>query len=169
MNESFLAAYEATMLAEGGYVLHNVPGDRGGMTYAGISRKSWPTWRGWIDIDAGSTPEAQDVRAFYKTHFWDPLRLDEVADKRVAGTIYDFAVNAGTGIATKLVQVVVGTTPDGRMGTVTLGAINAMPSERFIMAYALAKVARYREIIARDKTQLKFISGWLSRTLKGAA
>lgn len=165
----FLPAFEATMLAEGGYVLHNVPADRGGMTFAGISRKNWPQWRGWIDIDAGSTPEAQDVRAFYHEKFWLPLRMSEVADQKVAATIYDFAVNAGTGIAVKLAQIVVGTTPDGRMGPKTLAAINAMDSRLFILAYALAKVARYRDIIARDKTQLKFISGWLSRTLKGVA
>ena len=165
----FLPAYEATLLAEGGYVLHNVANDRGGMTYAGISRKAWPQWRGWIDVDAGTMPEAQDVRAFYRAQFWDALHLGEIVEQRVAATIYDFAVNAGTNVAVKLAQVVVGTTPDGRMGPVTMAAINRAPPDRFVMAYALAKVARYREIISRDKTQLKFISGWLARTLRSAA
>lgn len=165
----FLPAYEKTLLNEGGYVLHDVKDDRGGMTYAGISRRFWPNWRGWVDVDAGSVPEAQDVRAFYRAKFWDPLRLSEISEQEIAETLYDFAVNAGTGIAVKLAQIVVGTTPDGRIGPKTLAAINATDPRTFVLRYALAKVARYREIIARDKTQLKFINGWLSRVLKGVA
>ena len=37
----FLPAFESMILHEGGYVLHDVPGDRGGQTYTGISRKNW--------------------------------------------------------------------------------------------------------------------------------
>ncbi len=167
MTESFLAAYEATMLAEAGYVLHTVKHDRGGQTDAGIARNSWPKWRGWIDVDAGTTPGADDVRDFYFVNFWKPLGLDGVNNPRVAATIYDFAVNAGTGTAAKLAQLVVKTTPDGKLGPVTIGAINAMDPEKFILAYALAKVARYRDIVTRDRAQLKFLLGWINRTLKG--
>lgn len=165
----FLPAFEATMVAEGGYVLHNVAQDRGGMTFAGISRRAWPKWRGWVDVDAGGTPEAQDVRAFYRAHFWDVLRLEGVNDQRVAATIYDFGVNAGTAVAAKLAQIVVKATPDGKMGPVSLAAINSMVPDLFVLAYALAKIARYRDIVARDKTQIKFLLGWLARTLKSAA
>ena len=165
---SFLAAYEATMLAEGGYVLHEVKGDRGGQTYAGISRKAWPKWRGWVDIDLGNKPDAGDVREFYRQHFWEPLNLSTL-DPRVAATIYDFGVNAGVSTAAKLAQIVVGATPDGKIGPVTVSKIAAMDPEKFVLSYALAKVARYRDIVARDRVQMKFLLGWLSRTLKAAA
>jgi len=32
--------------------------------------------------------------------------------------------------------------------------------------YALAKIARYRDIVTRDRSQMKFLLGWLNRTLK---
>ena len=63
----------------------------------------------------------------------------------------------------------VGTTPDGRIGPKTLQALNEADPESFVLAYALAKVARYRDIVMRDRSQLKFLLGWINRTLKGVA
>ena len=49
----FLQAFESMIRNEGGYKLHSVEGDRGGMTYAGIARKRNPQWPGWAAIDRG--------------------------------------------------------------------------------------------------------------------
>ncbi len=166
---NFLPAFEAMILNEGGYVLHEVPGDRGGQTYAGIARNAWPQWSGWAQIDAGMTPSANTVRLFYLERFWQPLRLSDVADQRVAATLFDFAVNAGVKTAATLAQIVAGTTPDGALGPKTLAAINAADPEKFLLAYALAKIARYRDIVSRDRTQAKFLLGWINRALKVAA
>lgn len=165
---NFKAAFTNTMLNEGGYQLTNIPGDRGGMTYAGISRKMWPNWGGWVYIDAGATPPNDTVEAFYKQMFWDPLMLDHVAASAVSNNIYDFAVNAGVKTAAKLAQVAAKTTPDGVMGQKTLTAINIMSTELFILRFSLAKIARYRDIVAKDRSQIKFLMGWLNRTLDEA-
>ena len=165
----FLQAFEAMIVNEGGYVLHTVPGDRGGMTYAGISRRAHPDWTGWVDLDAGRRPEAERVRAMYKRLYWDRLRLDEVESQRIARTLFDFAVNAGPATAAKLAQVIVGATPDGVVGPRTLTALNTADPDRFALAYALAKIARYRDIVTRDRSQAKFLLGWINRTLKEAA
>ncbi len=42
----FIPCFEQTLTLEGGYKLHTVKGDRGGMTYAGISRVHHPNWPG---------------------------------------------------------------------------------------------------------------------------
>lgn len=165
----FLPAFERMILNEGGYVLHTVKGDRGGMTYAGIARNAWPKWPGWQVIDAGAEPDAQTVRSFYRANFWAPLKLDDVQSQSIAQTIFDFGVNAGTATAAKLAQVVVGVTPDGRIGPVSLAALNMTDPDAFAARYALAKIARYRDIVMRDRTQGKFLLGWINRTLKEAA
>jgi len=165
---NFKAAFTNTMLNEGGYKLTNIPGDRGGMTYAGISRKMWPNWGGWVYIDADTTPPNDLVEAFYKQAFWDPLMLDHVSASVVSSNIYDFAVNAGGKTAAKLAQVAARTTPDGVMGQKTLTAINTMSTEMFILRFSLAKIARYRDIVAKDRSQIKFLMGWLNRTLDEA-
>ncbi len=163
----FLPAFEKMILNEGGYKLHTVDGDRGGMTYAGIARNMQPGWAGWVIIDAGGVPQADLVRGFYRAHFWDVLRLGELADQRVAETLFDFAVNAGLVTAAKLAQLVVGVTPDGRFGAKTLQAINATDPALFEARFALAKLARYRDIVTRDRTQQKFLLGWVNRVLNG--
>lgn len=165
----FLQSFERTLINEGGYVLHNVKHDRGGQTYAGIARNAWPKWHGWKYIDNGDTPPAEAVHGFYRTNFWEPLRLTEVASQDVAHNVYDFAVNAGVATSAKLAQIVVGVTPDGRFGPKTLGAINAAQPDLFVARFALAKLARYEQIVSRDRTQGKFLLGWVRRVLKEAA
>ncbi len=165
----FLPAFERTLINEGGYKLTDIKDDRGGQTYAGIARNAWPRWAGWSYIDQGTTPPADMVRSFYKTNFWDPLGLTAINDQRVAHNLYDFAVNAGVGTAAKLAQIVVGTTPDGKIGQMTTAAINRHNPDLFIAQYAMAKLARYEQIVSRDRSQQKFLLGWVRRVLKEAA
>ena len=165
----FLPAFERMIVNEGGYVLHTVAGDRGGMTYAGIARNFHPSWQGWKVIDQGETPPAELVRQFYRSNFWAPLRLDEVEHQEVAGNLFDFGVNAGRGTAAKLAQLVVGVTPDGKVGAKTLSALNAIDPDLFVARYALAKIARYRDIVVKNRTQQRFLVGWLNRALKESA
>lgn len=162
----FRPAYERMIRDEGGYVLHNVPGDRGGQTYAGIARNMHPKWPGWTVIDSGGTPAAQLVHDFYRVLFWDDIKGDQIADQMVASDIFNFYVNTGRP-AKVLAQVVAGVTPDGTMGAQTIAAINSADPEKFILAYALAKITRYRDIVQRDRTQGKFLLGWINRTLNG--
>lgn len=161
----FNPAFEQMILREGGYRLHQVEGDRGGVTYAGIARRRNPDWEGWRWIDEGSAPPTETVRGFYRRHFWDAVRGDDLRSQAVASTIFDFAVNAGCGTARKLAQLAIGTTPDGIFGPVTMQALNAAGEELFILRYALAKLTRYRDIVRRDPSQRKFLLGWLNRTL----
>lgn len=164
----FEPAYEGMVRNEGGYVLHNVAGDRGGMTYAGIARNMNPQWAGWPVIDSGSEPPADMVRAFYRANFWNPISGDELQHQSTAQTIFDFHVNTGRP-ARVLAQIVAGVTPDGSFGPRTVQALNAYDPDKFVMAYAIAKIARYRDIVTRDRTQAKFLLGWINRTLEGVA
>lgn len=165
---NFEQAYETMIRNEGGYVLHNVASDHGGVTYAGIARNMNPQWDGWPFIDRGEQVPAQLVRNFYKANFWDMICGNELEHQVIAQTIFDFHVNAGRP-ARVLAQLVVGATPDGTFGSRTVQALNAFDPDKFVMAYALAKIARYRDIVTRDRTQQKFLLGWINRTLAGVA
>lgn len=163
----FLPAFERMIRNEGGYKLTNIPADKGGQTYAGIARNRWPAWPGWRDIDAGQIPETEQVRQFYRQNFWQAVRGDTIVNQGIAESLFDFAVNAGVGVAIKLAQIVAGTTPDGALGPKTLAALNTLDGTTFKTAYALAKIARYRDIVTRDRSQMKFFLGWVSRALSG--
>lgn len=163
----FLQAYEKTMLLEGGYKLTDIKSDRGGQTYAGISRKFHPNWQGWFYIDKGETPPSEMVRGFYKIEFWDKFQADSITDQKVAESLYDFGVNAGVKTSAKLAQIICGVTPDGAFGPKSLQAVNSIDAQTFVLSFAIAKVSRYAAIVTKDKSQLKFLLGWLNRTLKG--
>lgn len=162
----FVPAFEEMIRDEGGYVLHNVEGDRGGMTYAGIARNMNPDWAGWEFIDQKQDVPTALVREFYRKRFWDDMKGDQINNQRIASAIFNFYVNTGKPAKT-LAQVVIGVTPDGSFGEKTLVQLNAIDVDKFVMAYALAKIARYRDIVTRNRTQMKFLLGWINRTLAG--
>lgn len=167
---AFTPAFDQMIRNEGGYVLHTVAGDRGGMTYAGIARNFWGGWPGWRFIDAGELDHPQlktAVQDFYQANFWDVCGCADIQSQDVADDLFDFAVNAGVRVAVRLAQVVAGVKPDGVAGPVTVAAINAMPPREFVPHYALAKVARYAAIVNNDRSQAKFLLGWINRTLQG--
>lgn len=179
---NFDIAFEKTLNAEGGYLLHTVKGDKGGMTFAGISRVHWPDWTGWQLIDggevSGSRIEAM-VRVFFKIHFWDVIKGDRIGFQSVADTIYDFAVNSDIEPAVKRVQIVVGATVDGDFGPKTFAKLNAyvvneMAEELFCAKYNLLRLFRFKDICVADKrkcwdkvtSNLRFLCGWINRVEK---
>lgn len=169
---TFQKAFDLMIINEGGYVNHTVAGDRGGQTYAGIARKFHPRWPGWQLVDKNDMDNAQLthlVYDFYQQEYWQAIKGDDIKEQRIAESIFDFAVNAGVGTAAKLAQLVVGSTPDGVIGNNTLEKLNQVEAELFVTKYALAKVARYTEIVKRNRSQKKFLVGWLNRTLRSVA
>lgn len=165
----FKPAFEKMIKHEGGFILHEVSGDRGGKTYAGIAHNFHPDWEGWVAL--ANNPDdpkiTQMVKDFYKENYWDKVKGDDIAEQSVAESIFDFAVNAGVRTASKIAQVVVDATPDGIVGNITLQNINQVNPELFVSNYALAKIARYARIVTRNDSQRKFLLGWINRTLEG--
>ncbi|MCP4747289.1 MAG: N-acetylmuramidase [Desulfobacteraceae bacterium] len=165
---NFDDAFEKMIENEGGFKYHKVKADRGGQTYAGISRKYHPGWLGWGYIDAKDFKNPnliKKVKGFYRILFWKEINGDRIGNQAVAENIFDFAVNAGRRTAVKLAQVVVDAKPDGIIGPITLKKLNLCDTEEFKTRYALAKVARYAGICNKDRTQSKFLLGWINRTL----
>lgn len=116
----FRAAYEKVRAFEGGWV--DDPADRGGETYAGISRRYWPAWYGWPIIDAAKKlpVRRQGARAFsrylegldalqtavrnwYQAQWWDRLGLSALP-QALAGEIFEQSVNLGRAGAGKKIQ-----------------------------------------------------------------
>jgi lysozyme family protein len=165
----FNAAYVKMIHDEGGFQLTDIPGDRGGMTYAGIARNPNPDWVGWplVDRKEFGGPLTDMVREFYRQRFWNVVRGDEIKEQAIAENIFNFGVNTGTGVAIKLAQVIVGATPDGGIGPKTIELLNKCAPEKFVSFYAVAKIQRYANICNKDRSQSKFLLGWINRTLAG--
>lgn len=138
---------------EGGLVWSNAATDRGGETFAGITRKNWArqTAALWAIIDANKQyadfPKCLErdanrqrllplVRAFYLEQFWDAANIGLLDDQKIANEVYDTAINTGASPAVRFLQDAcwaVGfgmgvATPivDGRLGPATAGIVNAL-------------------------------------------
>jgi lysozyme family protein len=91
-----------------------VPGDNGGETYAGITRKNFPDWDGWNRIDElkplyhgqviNDELLSNSVVMFYKREFWNPIGGDQIESQDLANQVFDMAVNAGVGRALQLLK-----------------------------------------------------------------
>lgn len=160
---------------EGGYV--NNPNDRGGETYAGISRVHNPQENDlWTTIDFekrarynGTIPRGTKfpaiqylVDAFYKS-LWEKHRLSEIKSQGVATMFFDFIVNSGATKAVKILQKLVGTTADGIVGPITLGAVNKSNERDLLTRLTEARKDFYFTIVENDDTQKEFLAGWLNR------
>jgi len=173
----FKMAFDITSNNEGGYTFN--PSDTGGETVFGISRKNWPNWAGWKYIDqikeTAKTPHEIDhaiaisatpihvlVDSFYRVNFWAPLQLDFVNDQQIANQVYDFGVNAGIGRSAKFLQQAAGVNADGKIGPVTIKAVNAGQPETIYNAFQDLRKAFY-ETLAEKLGQHQFLSSWLSR------
>ena len=132
----FGISYGITSALEGGYANH--PKDKGGETYAGISRKYHSTWIGWPYIDKQRRygnlktnqifPKLnQYVKTFYTREFWDKLHCSGL-DQALANQLFDYAVNSGKGRAVKTLQAILNQLGeslkvDGVIGAKSLAAI----------------------------------------------
>jgi len=174
---AYKESLEKVLKHEGGYV--NDPLDRGAETYKGISRRFYGAWSGWTIVDKyKSYPNVdlnkilkQDeglnklVEDFYKTYFWDTMKLDNIKHPLVADLMFNFGINMGKTSIIKFVQRVLGISIDGVIGNQTISAINNASEKELAYGLLLECVERYSYIINKDQTQIRFIKGWLNRVV----
>lgn len=153
----FYKEIDKVLQKEGGYV--NDPNDKGGETNFGISKRSFPN----IDIKNLTADKAREI---YKKNYWDKIKGDEIESQIIAGEVFDMAVNAGIRTSSKMAQAIIGTLADGIIGSKTLEVLNGVDDEKFVLAFKLARVARYTNIANNNPTQRKFLRGWINRALE---
>ena len=157
MKDNFAGCLEMLLKHEGGYVNH--PKDPGGETNLGVTRKVWEQWIGKpAGKDAMKKLTVADVAPLYKKLYWDRVRGDELPSG-VDWSVFDWAVNSGTGRVAKALQRVAGVEPDGAIGAATVAAVKKMDARIVINKLALMRENFYRNL----PTFGTFGRGWLRR------
>lgn len=115
-------------------VITDTPGDRGGLSIAGISIVHWPRHPIFsIAKEMGLKPGQWSdkllphVMDFYRVNFWEKIWGDKINDQEVANTMFSQAIVNGVAAAVKDMQLASGATPaeaDGIMGPKTIQLIN---------------------------------------------
>ena len=177
MTASFEPAYQIVLDHEGGYLLTHNKADRGGQTFGGISRRANPDWVGWSRIDAGGAMDDPQLiaahRELFRQKYWAPIGGDNLRSQGVADCLYSCSILSGPSRAVRLAQTVLGLHVDGVAGPKTREALAGITEGEtdepmFMMAFALARIARYVGICTRDQSQKRFLWGWISRALEDA-
>lgn len=158
--------------AEGGYVDH--PNDNGGATNWGITIGALSDWRGRKVTKAEvKALTIQEAKAIYKAKYWDSINLDKINNLLIADLVFDQSVNRGPVTAAKNLQEsynnVYGKgklTIDGKIGAMTVAAINTADQIKLAIAFFKDAQLDYATIVANNASQRVFMRGWTNRTHK---
>ena len=157
MKHNWDEALKHILKYEGGYVNHK--DDPGGRTNLGVTQRVWEEWTGKPATEEdmrGLTPAM--VSPLYKKRYWDAVRGDDLPSG-VDLCVFDCAVNAGVGRASKFLQQAVGVTADGQIGPMTVAATTAKPAEEVIDAFCNLRETHYKSL----STFATFGKGWMNR------
>jgi lysozyme family protein len=161
MKSNFDSSFSLLMTSEGGYV--NDANDAGGETNLGVTKAAWSSYLGRPIHDGEMKELTKDVvKPFYKKMYWDKVHGDDLP-VGLDYAVFDFAVNAGTGRASKFLQQAVGVVDDGVIGSNTMIAVAKMNPKTIIEQFSAAKESFYKAIVDKNPSQVKFIKGWLAR------
>jgi lysozyme family protein len=88
-----------------------------------------------------------------------------INDDSLRAQLVDDGVLSGPRAAVTSLQLELGVKPDGALGPVTVAAANAANPVVLRRKLAVARALRLARIVQKDKTQAKFLVGWLTRAL----
>lgn len=161
---TFEAAVAFVLDHEGGLSIDSA--DHGGVTNWGISSRAYPG----LDVRNLSRQDAIDI---YRRDYWDVMCCGKMPPD-VAMVLLDTGVNCGTYRAGVLLQLAINSAlkssgfeifVDGFIGPKTIQAANMRQGEGVACEMLLKRLAFYRGLIKRDRSQGKFVGGWLARVI----
>lgn len=166
---------------EGGYSY--IKADKGGETYAGISRRYHPTWPGWDFIDKQQKPIAWNkkyseltplVNQFYEKMYTDN-NFHKIKNQAVADILFDWFVNSGYAAVNTRAPETFGVDEilnnrfgfklpiDSQFDSKTIDAINATDPVKLHTEIKKERKNYYNFLLSKDPSQLVFAKGWLAR------
>lgn len=155
---SFDAALARVLVHEGGWSDH--PKDPGGATMKGVTQRVYDGWR----VRRGLTRrcvrsiEPGELRAIYRTQYWDAVRADELPPG-LDYCVFDAAANSGPAQAARWLQRALGVAADGQIGEASLAALDGQPVPGLIDGVCERRLAMLRGL----RTWPSFGKGWRRR------
>lgn len=157
----------AYLLQNEGSVFVSDPLDHGGPTRFGITQATLSAHMGRpASVAEVQNIDPQTVSSIYRMNYWTPIRGDKIQAQGVATALLDLAALTGPSMAVKMMQAAVKVTADGLMGPLTLAAINSAQPQSVLVAFSHGACNYFAQIVLRDPTQVKFLSGWQLRAHK---
>lgn len=133
------------------------PADRGGPTCCGITLETYTRFRAPVpttveDLKRLDVPTARKV---YQHVYIDAPGFGQIADLNLQALVVDAGVQHGTEDAAKMIQRAAGTQPDGRLGPVSLSAINSHDARALRALVCGARIRLYGSLVSHDPALAK--------------
>ena len=150
------------------------------LTYKGLQERDDADFAGWSKIHsalelftgdkekAGNFLEAdfalqKTVTEYYKKHYWDKIRGDEIAAQHTADEMMVAAVLYSPIPAIRMAQEVVGVKNDGIIGAKTIEALNNFDASIFDKLFDEKEIERAEMLASRNPRLAWAVKGWTNR------
>lgn len=165
MINNFQKSLEHILKAEGGFTDdprdpgNHLADGRAGCTNMGVTQTAWEEFVGHnVSTSDMKNLTKEQVGEFYKKRYWDRVQADALPIG-IDFLAASFAINAGTGTSSKLMQKCINAVPDGAIGPRTLQAIAGYDPKELIEKFSQAKTEYYKGL----KLFPIYGKGWLNR------
>jgi lysozyme family protein len=111
----------------------------------------------------GQVAALQIARGIYDTSYCQPLCIAEITNQEVANKLLSLGVNIGIVTASKMLQNAVTVVGDGRIGPLTLHALDLADPNR-VLGDLREEAETYYEAIVKEHPGFEvYRAGWLRR------
>lgn len=111
----------------------------------------------------GKTAALQIARGIYETSYCEPLCIAEIVNQEIANKILSLGVNAGVVNAAAMLQDAVRVVGDGRIGPLTLHALDLADPEKVLDDLRNEAEAYYDALVDKNPRLAVYRVGWLRR------
>jgi len=169
--DNFPWMLQFTLKEEGGY--SDDPNDYGGATNYGITQGEYNRYRYGKGLPARSVAyiTVDEYTDIYRTGYYNLVGGPNF-NKSLSCVLFDYAVNCGVSRSVKTLQGLVGVTPDGVCGHMTINEVLYYCSKghlnNLIASVLENRKQYYLAIVAYDPSQKVFEADWLGRVSRNA-
>lgn len=145
----------------------NDPDDAGGATMCGVTLATYRNYRRNLGIKTTTIYDLKSISYgdwfnIVKGLFWDRWKADKIQSQAIADILVDWVWASGVhGI--KIPQRLLGVSADGKVGNITINALNQQDPEAFFEKLHEARHQFIENLVKNKPSQMKFRKGWLRR------
>jgi len=142
----------SAVLLEEGDRFTDRPDDRGGPTKFGITLATLTRFYAPLEVTVETLKALNEgtARVIYTSEFFQEPGFAAITDEPLAALCIDSAVQHGVPEAVEMLQRAAGVAADGRLGPVSLAAINAADARALRALVCGARIRLYAGLIERD-------------------
>lgn len=138
--------------------------DPGGRTRYGIAEKFHPELTNCLFYGSmGQIAALQIARGIYETSYCEPLCIAEISNQDVANKLLSLGVNTGLIPAVRMLQDAVCVVGDGRIGPLTLHALDLAEPEKVLADLRTEAESYYEDLVEKNPNYEVYKAGWLRR------